>query len=178
MRVLASCFAASVLLASGQIQHPPSYPPTADADPSIRHDVVVAVPTRLRVERTPDRISVGFDLTSAESVKITLGDRMTMGVKWELRVYGEGESRPVEANGGVGLSGPVTSSNLGALKNAGGILNRAQSGIPAPGKSYIIEQDVTVFETDIPPQHFWNPVSKKYSVLWEGKVPFVSAGEK
>jgi len=166
-----------VLLASGQAQHPPSYPPTADADPSIRHDVVVAVPTRLSVERTPDRISVGFDLTSAESVKITLGDRMTMGVKYELRVWGEGEARPAQANGGVGMAGPVTSSNLGFLKNGKAVLNTAQGGIPAPGKSYIVEEDLTIFETDIPAQHMWSPTSNKYRVLWEGKLQFISAGE-
>jgi hypothetical protein len=178
MRVLAACFAGCVLLASGQAQHPPSYPPTPDADSSIRHDVVVAVPTRLSVERTPEHISVGFDPTSAESVKITLGDRMTMGVKYELRVYGEGEARPVEANGGVGMAGPITSSDLGFLKGVKAAMNRVQGGIPEPGKSYIVEEDVTIFETDIPAQHLWSPTSKKYKVLWEGKVHYVSAGDK
>jgi hypothetical protein len=176
MRVLTICFAGCFLLASGQAQHPPWYPPTADADPSIRQDVVVAVPTRLSVERTPDRMSVGFDLGSAESVKITLGDRMTMGVKYELRVYGEGEARPVEANGGVGLAGPVNLSDPGFL-NGKTFLNRARDGIPAQGKSYIVEEDVSIFETDIPAQHMWSPTSKKYKVLWEGKLQFISAGE-
>ena len=173
---LARYFARCVLLASGQAQHPPSYPPTADADPHIRHDVVVAVPTRLTVERTPDRIFVGFDLTSADGVKITLGDRMTMGVKHELRVWGEGEARPAEANGGFGQAGPITSTDL-PLLNGKAFLDRAQDGIPAPGKSYVIEEDVTIFETDIPAQHMWSPTSKKYRVLWEGKIQSVSAGE-
>ncbi len=176
MRVLAGFFAACLLLASGRAQHPPIYPPTPDADPSIRHDVVVAMPTRLTVERTPDRISVGFDLTSAESVKVTLGDRMTIGAKYEMRVWGEGEARPVEANGGVGMGGPVTSSDL-RLLNGKAFLNRAQGGIPVSGKSYIVEEDVTIFETDIPAQHMWSPTSKKYSVLWEGKIRAVSKGE-
>jgi hypothetical protein len=173
---LVMCVAGCLSLVCGHAQHPPIYPPTADADPSIRHDVIVAVPARLSVERTPDRLIVGFDLTSAESVKITLGDRMTMGVKWELRVWGEGEARPVEANGGVGLGGPVTSSDLG-LQSDKTFLNRAQGGIPVPGKSYIVEEDVSVFETDIPAQHMWSPTSKKYRVLWEGKVQYVSAVE-
>jgi hypothetical protein len=166
-----------MLLVSGQGQHPPIYPPTPDADPSIRHDVVVAVPTRLSVERTTDRLTVGFDPTSAEGVKIRLGERMTMGVKSELRVWGEGDVRPVEANGGVTLGGPVTSSDLG-LQSKKDLLNTAQGGIPAPGKSYTVEEDVGIFETDIPAQHMWSPMSKKYRVLWEGKVQSVSAGEK
>lgn len=175
-RTPASCAAGFALLVSGQAQHPPIYTPTADADPSIRHDVVVAVPTRLSVERTPDRLVVGFDLTSTEGVKTTLGDRMTMGVKWELRVWGEGEARPVEANGGVGLGGPVNSSDLGL--NGKDFLSRSQGGIPESGKSYIVEEDVSIFETDIPAQHMWSPTSKKYSVLWENKIQYVSSGEQ
>ena len=102
---------------------------------------------------------------------------MTMGVKHELRVWEQGETRPVEANGGVTLRGPVTSSDLG-LQSEKTFLNKAQGGIPEPGKSYIVEEDVTIFETDIPAQHMWSPTSKKYSVLWEGKIQSVSAGEK
>jgi hypothetical protein len=176
MRILATCFAVCILLGSGQAQHPPWYPPTADADPSIRHDVIVAMPTRLSVQRTPHRLTVGFDLTAPESVKVTLGDRMTMGAKYEMRIWEQGEARPAEA-GITGMAGPVSSSNLGFLKNGIAVLNRVQGGIPAPGKSYIVEEDVTVFETDIPAQHFWSPVSKKYRVLWEGKLKFISAGE-
>src|ERR1700683_2430986 len=94
--ILAGCVAGSVLLAFGQTDrttsakapaqdpaflHPPFYPPTADADPSVRHEVVVPMPTRLSVERTSDRISVGFDLASPLNVKITVGKKMTIGVK-------------------------------------------------------------------------------------------------
>lgn len=101
---------------------------------------------------------------------------MTMGVKHELRVWGEGEARPEDANGGVGLGGPITSSDLGLL-NGKALLNKAQGGIPLPGKNYIVEEDIALFETDIPAQHMWSPTSKKYRVLWEGKVRFISAGE-
>ena len=103
---------------------------------------------------------------------------MTIGAKYEIRVWGEGEPRPVESNAGAGMAGPVNPSDPGYLKDWSNVLNRAQGGIPVPGKSYVIEYDVTVFETDIPAQHFWNPVSKKYKVLWEGKVQSVSAAEQ
>jgi len=100
-----------------------------------------------------------------------------MGVKYELRVWMEGDPRPEHANGGVGMAGPVTSSNLGLL-NGKAFLNRAQGGIPVPGKTYVVEEDITIFETDIPAQHMWSPTSKKYKVLWEGKIQSVSVGEK
>ena len=100
---------------------------------------------------------------------------MTMGVKYELRIWEQGEARPVEANGGVGMTGPVTSSDLGFL-NGKTLLNKAQGAIPVPGKTYVVEEDVSIFETDIPAQHMWSPTSKKYKVLWDGKLQFISAG--
>jgi hypothetical protein len=54
----------------------PQYSRTADADPSIRHEVVVPMPNRLSVERNSDRLSVGFDLASPRKVKITVGRKM------------------------------------------------------------------------------------------------------
>jgi hypothetical protein len=186
MRALATCFAGCLLLVSSvpaqgpKVVHPPHYPPTADADPSVRHEVVVPMPTRLSIERTPDRISVGFDSASPQSVKIMVGKLMSIGVKYEMRVYGEGEARPVEANGGVGLAGvnePINPNVKAVLTNGKAFLNRAQGGIPAPGKSYVIEEDISIFETDIPAQHFSSPTSKKYKVLWENKLWYVSAGK-
>jgi hypothetical protein len=35
-------------------------------------------------------------------------------------------------------------------------------------QKYVVEMDLTVFETDIPPQHMWHPQgSKNYKVLWQ-----------
>jgi hypothetical protein len=34
-------------------------------------------------------------------------------------------------------------------------------------QKYIVEMDLTVFETDIPGQHMWDPHSKNYKVLWQ-----------
>jgi hypothetical protein len=42
-----------------------------------------------------------------------------------------------------------------------------QDGIPVPGKKYVVEIDLTAFETDIPPQHDWEPHGKNYKVLWQ-----------
>jgi uncharacterized protein (DUF2345 family) len=61
------------------------------------------MPARLSIERTPGRISVGFDLASPRNVKITVGKKMTIGVKYEMRVYATGDARPVNA-GSVGYA--------------------------------------------------------------------------
>ena len=39
--------------------------------------------------------------------------------------------------------------------------------IPSPGHELVLEHRVTLFETDLPPQHMWSPQSgKHYQVLW------------
>jgi hypothetical protein len=125
------------------------------------------MPTRLSVERTPDRLSVGFDTESPRIVKLTVGRNMTPGVKYEMRVFARGGARPVDpgAVGYAGIREPVGPSDLSFLSGRA-FLNSTQGGIPAAGKRYIIEVDVSIFETNVPAQHFWSPVSRRYRVLW------------
>jgi hypothetical protein len=44
---------------------------------------------------------------------------------------------------------------------------RSRDKIPQPGIEYVVEYRVTLFETDLPGQHMWRPLSgKHYRVLW------------
>jgi hypothetical protein len=154
--------------------HPPEYSPTADADPSVRHEVLVPMPTRLSVERKSDRLSVGFHLASPRKVKITVGKKMSIGVKVEMRVYAKGDARP-QSPGSIGYASikePITPSELGFL-NGRAFLKSADGGISAPAKRYVVEEDVSIFETDIPAQHMWSPESGRYSVIWAEKLKTV-----
>jgi hypothetical protein len=135
-------------------------PPIPDAAPSVRHEVIVGVPTRLKVKRTADTLSITVDRDSLEMTSIMMGSNMVTGVRSELFVYSEGEARPTQGRR-YGLSGGVD-FNLGAS-----ILNTRQEDIPMPGTKYVIEMDLAIFETDIPPQHMWSPQSKNYRMLWE-----------
>ena len=72
----------------------PKYALTPDADPGTRHRVEVSMPTRLNVQRTSSRFSVSYDLASLRRVTITVGKKMTIGVKDELRVYPQSDARP------------------------------------------------------------------------------------
>jgi hypothetical protein len=172
---LALCAGGFVLFTDAQIVPEfPVYPATSDADPSIRHEVVIPMPTRLSVERESNRLSVGFDLSSPRRVKITVGKKMSIGVKYEMRVYAKSEARPQEPSG-IGyaeIKEPVTLSEAGFL-NGRAFLNRAECGIPAPGKRYVIEEDVAIYETDIPAQHLRFPESGRYRVLWAEKLKTV-----
>ena len=134
-------------------------PPIPDADSSIRNEVIIKVPTKLAVMRTTDTLSIAVDRGSFDTTRITVGSKLVTGVQNELFVYSEGDARPFEGRRN-GLSG--VDFNLGTS-----ILNAKQEGIPVPGKKYVVEMDMAIFETDIPPQHMWSPHSKNYRILWK-----------
>ena len=138
----------------------PTLPPITNADPSIRHSVSVRVPTRLKIERTADTLSVTIDTNSFESINLTVGTNMETGVQSDWYVYPVGEARPAER--GVGFSG-LLDFNLGGMVN---YWHTEPDGIPLPGKKYVVEMDLAAFETDIPSQHMWSPYGKNYKVLW------------
>ena len=64
----------------------PILAPIANADPSIRRKTQFRLPTRLRVERTEDRISVAVDPDSLQPVELAVGVNMVTGLRDELRV--------------------------------------------------------------------------------------------
>ncbi len=146
----------------------PVYAPIADANPSIRHTVQIPMPTRLSVQRSVNSLSVSFDPASLRNVKIAAGQKMSLGLRYALRVYAKGDTRPVDAGVGyASINEAIPSASLGFLKSVQ-ILNHVQGGIPTPGKLYTIEEDLSLFETDVPPQHMWSPhADKTYRVLWK-----------
>jgi hypothetical protein len=150
----------------------PILPPTPDADPTIRHEVKVEMPATLIVQRTADKLSVSYDQATLQIVSIMVGKKMFIGMKDEFRVYPDGDARPEEFRGltmGSVLESDTAApfSNPNFLKSSE-TLTAAHDHIPARGKHYIVEHDITLFETDIPAQHFWNPRgSPKYKVLWK-----------
>jgi hypothetical protein len=139
----------------------PILPPIPNANPSIRHPILVLVPTKLKTEQTTESLSVGFDTNSLESTNLTVGANMLAGFQYEQYVYPAGEKRPAE--GGLGLIGHVGGNYSDVT-----YWNTKRDGIPLPGKEYVVEMDLAVFETDIPPQHEWQPQgSKNYKILWK-----------
>jgi hypothetical protein len=139
--------------------HMPILPPIAEADPSIRNPVSARVPTRLKVERTDDTLSVEIDTNSYVSTNLMVGTNMVTGSDSWLYVYPIGGSRPSQAQ-------VETVGGTDCL--LAGIWHKTdRNGIPVVGKKYVVEADFIIFETDIPSQHMWMPWgSKNYQVLW------------
>jgi hypothetical protein len=130
--------------------------------------VELPMPTRLSVQRTADSLSISYDLASLRKIRITPGESMSIGMKSELWVYIKGGQRPVRP-GSIGYASIQESAT--ALWKSTTILHSVPDGIPLPGKNYIVAEDISLFETDIPPQHMWSPEGgRKYRVLWETKL--------
>jgi hypothetical protein len=130
--------------------------------PPISSGKILEVPTGLSVERTADSLSVTLDPKGRESVAIALDTGLVAGVKHTLSVHPEGTS---PGPGGYGLSGGLD-FNVGTR-----IYHTSHEGIPVPGTRYVVEMEVFVFETDVPPQHHWSPESSpRYRVVWSRKL--------
>jgi hypothetical protein len=137
----------------------PPAPPPADASPidAAPASQTVMVPTRLAIARTADTLTVWVDLKDRVATPLTVDPGLVTGVKYVLRVHPEGAVALGESGGLAG----ATDFNLGER-----IFHRAQDGLPVPGTRYVVEMDLAVFETDVPPGHMWSPESGRYRVLW------------
>lgn len=138
----------------------PILPPISDADPSTRQEEVFRLPIQLLVLRTKEQLSVAADPTSVKPVKLKVGRNMVTGLKTALFIYRDGK---LIRSGGEGLQGGAKGNTI---RNIVFILNRRTDKLPRPGEKYAVEVRLTLFETDIPPQHMWSPESGRYKVLW------------
>jgi hypothetical protein len=99
------------------------------------------MPARLSVQRTSSRLSVSYDLASVRNVKITVGKKMALGIRDELRVYVRGDARPLQPRsislGSINeKESAVPFSDPNILKRTE-VLRSVQDGIPAPGKQCV-----------------------------------------
>lgn len=113
------------------------------ADNGREQKVAIRVPTRINVERTSHRISVTIDNRNfLEWTNIVVQSGEDVGQADELYVYPAGQSRPLKATPYCfGYSGGMD-FNLGTH-----YLNTSLGGIPAAGKSYVVDLDLALFET-------------------------------
>jgi len=154
------CVAISLACTMAFAQPPPSntpwrfpqYGPVAGADPDVTHGVDLDLPTQLIQSGGEVRV----DPSTLQTVKLAVGEKMLLGLQSEWRVYGAGKPRPERA-GVMGLSGSV---------NREAFANESLGSSEGVAKGRTVECILSVFETDIPPQHMWMPEGPEYKVLW------------
>jgi hypothetical protein len=143
--------------ARGVVAPFPEIPPAAEADPSNRHFVTAWVPTVMEVERGDDSLAVSFP--SLQPTNLTVGYKMTVGIRQEESIYHDGAEKPIN----MGLQSGL------AFAAGTNVLAVPTVEYSQPGQNFDFEHRITIFETDLPAQHMWSPESGKYyKVLWTG----------
>ena len=127
----------------------------------ITHRVSVRVPTKLKIERMAGMLSVTFDTNEFESTNLVIGSNAVTVVLGNLFAWPVGEPRPTNRIGGWQDAG--LDFNSGTV-----VLSTNLDGLPQPGTSYIVEMDLTAFETDAPAGHMrMFPWSTNYNIIWQ-----------
>ena len=137
----------------------PVIPPIVDVDPSVRHVVLALLPNRLILERSPEGLSVGIDQNSLDSYGLLVGSNMVTGVETAVFLYPVGEARPARC-AGYGLSGD------GFAVGGTQFFSTKRDGVPVLGKKYIVEMEINAFESDTAVQHYLDPHTAKFKVIW------------
>ena len=140
---------------------PPSYGPIVEADPAVREEREVQSPSGFQAARTADELIVCESAGPLKPIKLMVGHKMVLGTTTKLYIYPEGSARPADPRWeelDSGTPDKVSDHASFHLAEPFGYLQR--------GRPYVVELEIAIFETDIPPQHLWGPRSKKYKVLW------------
>jgi hypothetical protein len=136
-------------------------PPPAAAiplDASGSYEMKVRVPAALSLARALDTLSVSLDPSSLADTAVTVDAGMIVGVESDVVVFPLGSPQPDWQRHGFQSGADFT---LGV-----DTWSTSPDGIPAPGTRYVAEMRLVLFETDVPPQHEWNPHGGRFNALW------------
>ncbi len=110
------------------------------------------------VARSLDTLSVGIDPSSLALTQVPAGEGAFLGVEAEAHVYPRGQERPVAERHLV--------SSSPTFDVAACAWSRTPDGVPLPDVKYVVEMQLVLFETDVPPAREWEPHAGKYKALW------------
>ncbi len=152
--------------------HPPAVTPTATSNSGASTaptPLTTRVPTALQVEQTNANtlnlvpgnsgtkfnvLLVTFDPTKFEPVTFNGDDSVYFAVSEELFVYPESETKPERP-----YCESLNGSRLGTVfsNDSPDIVYLTHFSMPAAGKKYIVEADLTLTQASNSPQHFCSP---------------------
>jgi hypothetical protein len=143
--------------------------PIEDADPDRRHPEKLWMPSVLFLESGDIGTLVAFDSISVHEVEISVGHKMVVGCEWILYYFNGTEKVEVRRNLG---------GSLGALFGSGRMVIQDLNAIAESRGSLQLIAQLTLFETDIPMQHAWNPKEGRYRALWRGLATGLLTGSR
>ncbi|CAN5654970.1 hypothetical protein BH09VER1_BH09VER1_55670 [soil metagenome] len=157
------CGFALALLGAGMAWAVDPVLPLNPANPRIRTTQSFLVPTKLKLGKSSGQATYALAPAPKEKISIKVGSGMVTGAEYKVYIYLEGEPRP-EVENSTGLCNDVD-----ALSSWTGYCSGKTYG-QFPGRKYVLEVVMSIFETDVPPRPEWEPYSKNYKELWTGSV--------
>jgi len=158
MRVLREAHRAVLLLALAACHR--ATLPSSDAGASVPDTVTLSlrVPAGLTVARAIDTLSVGVDPDTLGLTDVTAHPGMIRGIEAHARVLPRGSEHAVAERSAIapGTDFAVASATWSAGKD----------GVPAAGTRYVVEVEMVLFETDVPPSAAWDPRGGRFEALW------------
>jgi hypothetical protein len=138
----------------------PASRPIEGADPSQRHTETVKLPAALRVERRVDEdgkpvVAYGIDGGRLEALSLDVGKQMVLGYRAEWTVR-RGDGPPEWLSDEESTLDVFASDSTAYWDGIG----------EGAGNPLTFAVAIEVFETDIAPQHMWEPTAGRYRVLW------------
>ncbi|HET7625285.1 MAG TPA: hypothetical protein VFM25_08465 [Verrucomicrobiae bacterium] len=115
----------------------------------------------MKIKRTTDTLAVTIDTNDLEFTNIIVGTNMVTGFHGQLFIYPIEESKPTHWNRMLEV-GRNYDWGMGTS-----LFHTKADGIPQSNKSYVVEMELSAFETDMPPQHNWSPYGKNYKIIWQ-----------
>ena len=135
-------------------------PAISQANFSSTHQISMRVPTKLKIRRTSDALFVAIDTNGFESTNLMVGTNVEMVVQNKLFVWPAGEIHPTNW---VRMGQSGLNFDLGTA-----LLSTNLDGLPKPGTSYIVEMDLTAFETEERGgRSRIFPWSTNYKIIWQ-----------
>ncbi|MDP9150353.1 MAG: hypothetical protein M3O36_10490 [Myxococcota bacterium] len=122
----------------------------------------VRVPGALMVARALDTLTVAIDPSSLAVAQVPSEDGSFLGVEADVVVFERGEAHPVAERHTL-LPGPAFDVGTYAW-------NTSPDGVPLRDKKYVVEMNLILFETDVPPGRDWAPHAGKCRTLWSQTV--------
>lgn len=158
---------ALVLLGAGSLcatdPIPPDPTPTPKVRPRGQNTISFKIPTKIKLGTSNRQVTYGLADLPRQTVTLKVDSTFFTGAEYRVFIYPDGEPRPqAELISGICYDVQALSSWTGF--RSGKFYGRY------PGQKTVIEVEITIFQTDVPPSTVWEPYGKKYKVLWTGSV--------
>jgi hypothetical protein len=135
-------------------------PVSSDAGASVPDTVELSlrVPAGLTVARALDTLTVGIDPDTLGATEVTAHAGRTRGIEAHARVFARGSERAVSERTFL-----APGTDFAAVASA---WSAQKDGVPLPDTRYVVEVELVLFETDVPPSAAWEPRGGRFDPLW------------